>query len=165
MDHSDYISFFEDLATKHKSILHSPTEKHFFRANIEEVITGLRSKIKFPAMVLESYEVRLIDYKSDNIYMAPVGAFSIIDKVERDNYDKENEAINTCMLIGIDIITAIREEYQNFRNNPNRKIKYFDPATVTGYKVGPLFENCFGYRFEFQIGNPLSLKYDASKWN
>lgn len=168
MTHSEYISFFEDLATRHKSLLHSGSEKHFVRANIEELITGLRSKVAWPCLVLESYELNLIDHKSDNIYLVPTGAFSILTKVTRDDYTQENEAINACMGIGLDIITAIRKEYRAMgtpAESAARKIKYFDPATVKAYKVGPVLENCFGYRFEFQIGNPQSLAYDTNKWN
>ena len=168
MTHSDYIAFFEDLATRHKLLLHSGSEKHFVRANIEELITGLRSKVAWPCLVLESYELNLVDNKSDDIYLVPTGAFTILTKVQRDNYDQENEAINTCMGIGLDIISAMRKDYRNMGTtavSAARTIKYFDPGTVKAYKVGPVMESCFGYRFEFQLGNPQSLAYDNTKWN
>ncbi|NQU53584.1 MAG: hypothetical protein HQ522_13705, partial [Bacteroidetes bacterium] len=53
---SDLITYFENLARKHKSILHTDTDKHFFRMEIDEVLAGInRTDVAYPMLILEGY--------------------------------------------------------------------------------------------------------------
>ena len=38
---TDLISYFENLARRHKSIAHTDSEKHFFRMELDEVLGGI----------------------------------------------------------------------------------------------------------------------------
>ena len=39
---ADLVSYFENLATNHKALNHGKDEKHFFRYELEEMLTGMR---------------------------------------------------------------------------------------------------------------------------
>lgn len=160
---SQYISYFEGIATNHKEIAHKKTEKHFYRMNVEEVLTGLRSDINSPALILESFEGSLTDNKSDNILADRIGAFMILKKVETDNFTQEHEYLDDCERIGLEIIKRMRRDA---RVNPiqNRLLKNFDLNKVNWQKVGPVFDNYFGYRFVFSLVDPENMSYDKTKW-
>ena len=158
-----YISYFKNLATQHKEIGHTEEEKHFFRMNIEEVLTGLRSDINLPALILESFEGRLVDKKSDNNLANREGAFMILKKVEVDNFDQENEFLDDSERIGLDIIKRMRRDS---KTNPiqDRILKRFDYDGVSWGKVGPVFDNYYGYRFIFRLQDFENMKFDPDKW-
>ena len=62
---SELVSYFKLLASKHKDILHSDTDKHFYRFEVDEVLTGI-NKLKYPAFILEGYRISYKDMKDDN---------------------------------------------------------------------------------------------------
>ena len=63
---SDLIQYFRTLATQHVDIGHSTTDKHFYRFELDEVLTGLK-KVNYPALILEGYRYSLTDKQSDNV--------------------------------------------------------------------------------------------------
>lgn len=160
---SQYISYFEGIATNHKEIAHKEDEKHFCRMNIEEVLTGLRSGILTPALILESFEGSLVDNKSDNILADRTGAFMILKKVEVDDFTQENEYLDDCERIGLEIIKRIRRDARIVPIQ-NRTPKIFNLNSVEWQKIGPLFDNFFGYRFTFKMSDTENMSYDKAKW-
>lgn len=57
MTSRQYYQYIEDLAKSHVMVRHSDTEKHFFRGELEEFYMDLRNKVKFPAVIAESWEI------------------------------------------------------------------------------------------------------------
>lgn len=154
-----YISYFENLARKHKSILHTDAQKHFYRLDIEEVLTGLRTPIKYPALILEMHEGRILNNASDNIRDLQTGAFMIVKQVsKKDDFKEEMSALEECLNIGYDIIARM------WQDRHNRVLNSFDIGTVNYSKVGPVFDNAYGYRFTFGLDDRLP-GYDSTKWN
>ncbi len=159
----EYVDYFEGIATQHKEIQHTDAKKHFARINIEEVLTGLRSSIFTPALILESFEGGLIDNKSDNILADRMGAFMILKEVEHDNFKQEAEFLDDCERIGLD---AIRRMRRDARVQPiqARLLRGLQLSKVGWMKVGPVFDNWYGYRFTFSLEDHENMKYDDSKW-
>jgi hypothetical protein len=78
MRHSEYTALFRTIAETHVDIQHSPTSMHFARIVIgvnpmlkgvimEEFLTSMRTKIKFPFMLCVSYDNKYMDKISDSI--------------------------------------------------------------------------------------------------
>jgi hypothetical protein len=42
---------------------------------------------------------------------------------------------------------------------------HFKPTAVTFQKLKAIFDNAFGYRFEFETGKGEILKHDEADWN
>ena len=57
MTSSQYYQYIESLARSHRMVAHSDTEKHFFRGELEEFYMDLRNRVKFPAVIAESWEI------------------------------------------------------------------------------------------------------------
>ena len=52
-----YYQYIESLAANHVMMRHSDTEKHYFRGELEEFYMDLRNRVKFPALIAESFEI------------------------------------------------------------------------------------------------------------
>ena len=163
MNYSSLVQYFQQMAARHKQIAHSPLERHFFRINIDQLITGFRQEINFPAVMLELPEARLIGNSLDTLFLSRMVALTFLDKVDIDDHEAELSCYDRMEQLGLDFISRIRREYQS---TPDRFIAYFDFNDVRTYKVGPIHHSCFGMRFEFTIGDPsLSvMHYNPSNW-
>lgn len=173
MTHENYIRYFEELAESNVDLLHnSSNRKTFFRANIEEMLEGLSSRrLNFPCMILESFTGRIISDANffDNPVEAITGAFTILYKVKQNDYDDENDKLEDARTLGMQVIAKMLNDYktrQKWEDGVTFKIPYFNPSSVSFEKVGPLTDNEFGYRFQFEILDPqyINLKYDADQW-
>ena len=129
----------------------------------EEVLTGLRSDIKTPALILESYEGQLIDNKSDNFLSSREGAFMILKQVQPDNFDQENQFLDDSERIGLEIIKRIKRDAKIYPIQ-NRTPKIFNLSSVSWQKVGPVFDNYYGYRFTFNMGDIEDMSFDQNLW-
>lgn len=160
---SDLISYFRTLAEKHTSILHSETEKHFFRFEIDEVLAGLnRTDVNFPMLVLEGYSFNFTDQKADNVVKNRSGAFILLDKVtDPSDYDSVHEIWDALESIGDDILMRIRYDKQ-LRQTP--AVRDFNIDNVNAQLIMNQLGNHAGIRFTFTIGSPVSTILDTDKW-
>lgn len=160
MKTSEYVSYFENIARRHKQILHTDNEKHFYRMDIEEVITGLRTDINYKALVLENHEGIFYDKNSDNIYEMQSGAFLVLDNLNSPgDTNLQMQIMDECFSIGVDILSWIRKDRRSFL------LKALDINSFKYNKVGPIFDNAYGYRFPFKLDKPNGLKFEPAKWN
>lgn len=160
MKPSDYISYFENIARRHKSILHTDSAKHFYRMDIDEVLTGLRTDIRYKVLILENHEGKFTDQLSDNIYEIQSGAFLVLDNLAKNgDYNAIATIQDACYQIGLDIYSWIKKD------KAARVLPGIDINSFAYQKVGPLFDNAYGYRFTFNISKANGLAFDASKWN
>ncbi|MFA6128787.1 MAG: hypothetical protein WC699_15920 [Bacteroidales bacterium] len=78
---ADLVTYMESLATHHKGILNRDDEKHFFRFELEEMLTGMKSNMNYPALVMEGYDFNFVDENSDNLQKRVSCAFMLLGKV------------------------------------------------------------------------------------
>ena len=172
MTHQQYVDYFKELAQQHYVLLHDDeTKKSFYRANVDELISGLKdTTLSFPCLVLDEQGGQINGQGGffDNQWDNTTVAFTILSKVLQSDFDDENEKLDEAKQIGMDIVARI---YKDFKTKATRadtsvKVYYFNPNTVKYYKVGPLADQEFGYRFEFLMGEPMQVGfgYDADKW-
>lgn len=103
--YSDYINYFENLAKKHTDIRHDEAEKKsFFTIDIEELITGIKSKIQ-----PDKYSMMLVNYSSvlDHDRQDVDITFFIIHKEDINSFHNNTLIRNECLLIANDIIGKI----------------------------------------------------------
>ncbi|RNI27673.1 hypothetical protein EFA69_16270 [Rufibacter immobilis] len=144
-----YTNYFEFLATYFRPIGHSGNRQRFARVDIEEVITQLRSRLDLqePCMLLEYFEGELGGNGGDNHLNQMTGAFYIVQQVRANDLKDENLVLNRCLEYGKEIVARI------YKDSEKRTIygflKNFRLEKVSYNKVGPLWGNVYGYRFEF----------------
>ncbi len=163
-----YVDYFRQLAVSHKDLLHDPlTEegkgemenKRFAIFGNEEVIKGLRTEIKFPALIIELYDTQASYENIYDIRKKTSGAFMVIDNAIEDNFLDELRAYATAEGIINDILKKIWQDHYGVdkdRCQTPFQDFYFDYEITP---TGKLFQNEYGYyvQFNFKLKNNISI--------
>ena len=159
---SDIISYFKMLATQHIQIGHSIKEKHFYRFEIDEVLSGLKN-INYPALILEGYGYSLKDQNSDNVMKDRTGAFIILDHLKDiGDYDAMHEIWDRQEEICDDIIARIKSDK---RKPECAAVRDFDLNSVVVKLIANQQDKNYGIRCTFSIASPRPMDVDPDKWN
>lgn len=163
INYTSLSAYFEQMAAAHRDIAHSPEERHFFRINIDQLITGFRQDIHFPAVLLELPEGRILGGSLDTLFMTRFVALSFLDKIPVQDYPAELSCYDRMEALGLDFISRLRRDYQSLQD---RFIAYIDLSDIRCYKVGPIHHQCYGVRFELSVGDPAQqvMHYNPSNW-
>lgn len=157
---SAFIEYCKQLATEHAYIRHTDSEKHFYRFELEEVLTGLQN-VKYPAMILEGYRFGFRDAKSDNPIKIRSGAFILIGHVgDPGDYVAVHEMWDLMEEIGDDILARIKADKRVI----TAPVYGFDIENVTATLIQNELDNTYGIRFLFDIDCQMSMDVDAEKW-
>jgi hypothetical protein len=159
---SDIIEYFTLIASQHIKIGHSDSEKHFYRYEIEEVLTGLK-KVNYPALILEGYRYSFRDSKSDNILKKRSGAFILLGHL-RDigDYDAMHALWDKQEEICDDILARIKSD----KYNPLcRAVRDFDITSVDVSLLANEQDKNFGIRCTFTLSTPNAMDLEPDKWN
>jgi hypothetical protein len=158
----ELVAYFEGLAQNHIAIGHCPTEKHFFRFELEEMLTGMRSEVNYPALVMEGYDFNFVDSDSDNVHKRINCAFMIIGKVaDKGDYDEIHALWDLLEEIGDEVIIRILHDKRE-RKTP--VLAYFTVRSVTGTPLSDMNLIHYGFRYEFQLSWPLSNDLNPEVW-
>lgn len=156
MNTSTYSAYFRNLAIKHTLLRHDPLseqgsapgKKHFFRFSTDEIITGLRSKINFPALGLELYEKTT----GNNVKGTYDGAFSVLCTADAEDYSAVEEAYDISEKILHDILAKIyQDHYGPITSRCGTPFQFFDFDNLKIMSMGPVFDSQFGWRCEFSF--------------
>ena len=160
---NEYISYFRTIATNNKAIAHTNTEKHFYRIDISEVLEALRSDINYPALLLENHSGQIIDALSDNPKDSVNFGFAVVKAVDNrtDNYTDVENALSACHDICRQIISKMWKDAKR----QDTIVQSIDLNTVTYEKVGPVFDNCYGYRVSGSIIAKADIYFNTAEWN
>ncbi|MGI4865451.1 MAG: hypothetical protein ACRYFZ_16125 [Janthinobacterium lividum] len=160
MNFTDYSDYFEGLATKLRDVAHTPDAPKFARFNIEEILAGLAHGLDptTPCLLLESFEGRLSE-EGDNVMDTQDAAFLIMQHCELEDFAAQNAIIDLAKRIGFKVISKMRHDAR-----AGTGLQHFDRNSVGYEKVGPIFGQCFGYRFTFSFFNPVSLRVNPADW-
>ena len=159
---SDLIQYFRTLATQHVDIGHSDTDKHFYRFELDEVLTGLK-KVNYPALILEGYRYSLTDKQSDNVLKERSGAFMLLGHLnDIGDYDAMHQLWDKLEMICDDIIVRIKSDK---RNPVATAIRDFDLGSVNVALIANENDKNYGIRCTFTISSPLPTDVNPEKWN
>ncbi len=159
----DLISYFENIATKHKNIAHTEEEKHFFRMEIDEVLAGInRTDVNYPMLILEGYGFAFTDNKSDNLLKNREGAFIVIDHVsDLSDHDLIHQKWDEIE----EVITEILIKIKTDKRNPlTPVVRNFDFDSVNGSLILNEIGNDVGIRVTYTITSPTTNEINPDKW-
>lgn len=109
---SQWTAYFEGLAREHKAVCHTDKSKHFFRAELEDFWQDLRSKVRFPAVMLESSLLDIsADIPNDSAYRTL--AFVVVDNCRQDDYKAITECQSRCEEIALSFLGRLKEDIHN----------------------------------------------------
>jgi hypothetical protein len=153
---SGYIDYFRQLAVNHIDLLHNPgsetgdapeATQHFTKISIEEVVSGLRSKVGWPLLTLELYENDFYAEIELDVKQRSKGAFMVVQNPVSKNFRDEQACYETSEKIAYDFLRQIWQDHYGFTANrcvtPFRFV-FFNSIIIT--PVGPVFSGQFGYR-------------------
>jgi hypothetical protein len=165
---SQYESYFEDLATRFIPIGHTEEARRFAIMDIDEIISLTKSGMDMdnPCLILENPEGQM-KYKHEKILDENLGAFIILKRVSRGDALKKREVMDLTKEIGAKLVAKMQlDKIARFKgkNSIPRMILYFDLSQVGYNKIGPIFSDCYGWRFTFELGQEDKLPYDADDW-
>lgn len=163
--YSDYITYFENIAATHKDIMHGVQGKRFFRTTIEELIGAIGNRtIGYPALMLLPLDIRKVG-EEDNRYERSQGGFMILDalKSPEDNERKE-QILNVTREICEDIIMKIKKDVDECEPLASKIFVEFDINQVRAREWGPVWDNAFGWSYEFPLMAQYTKTYNPEKW-
>lgn len=157
LTHTQLVAFHQNIANAHKSI------HGFYRFNWNEISGQFRSGIKTPAMLLESYSAQ-IDENANNTthFNRKAMSFLILDFTGKaDDYRKQEDVLDALENVALDIMAYLKDL------NKTRDSFLFgmiDRGSLSYEKVGPIFDNMYGWNVLYTIKTHEPMCYDASKW-
>ena len=158
-DINSYVEYFSTLAREHKEI------NDFYMMDINEPLDALRSKIKYPALILTSLSGNFEASNLDNILDVVNGGFLIIGHLDQiDDFSGEMQLVSKMKQIGTDIIARMLHDYLECEALALKAVPGFNINSVSYEMLGPVFDNDFGVMFSFKLQDCLDLGYDISKW-
>lgn len=157
----EYSSYFEKLCRQHLLIKHSDKDPRFFRMRGRDVLTKLHKATNI-ICVLETPEFNYEDNKADNYMKDKTGAFAILKQCKMDDFSAQDEAVDICETIAHDFITIMRRDNRDY---DNQKFGYLPLNNISGFKVGPVYDNFYGIRMEFKFGDTISMCVKEDNWN
>lgn len=159
------------LATKHKLIKHSETDKHF------GIISSVFNLEEFQANMVDVDGVQVLsvnlDDKSaagsndnticDNIF----NTFWIVKKATSGDFNDKHEARQTCLAIANNFAGKMRADCNKMQQNAltPTTLKHLKPLTfsIRAYEM-PIGDNYIGVQVNYRIEPPTSMTNDESVW-
>ncbi len=127
---SELVAFLEDLAAKHTLLHHLPTDKHFWRMELNDFAAG-QNNFKGYNMILEVMPIKYDGSNRDNSFKIREVAFIIVKSLTQVNKAAISEAFDECEEIIDDILSALNTARIGF----NSTIISFDPSSIEAHQV------------------------------
>ena len=160
--YKDLVSYFENLSRRHVEIGHNDAEQHFYRFELDEVITGMCGEMNYPALTLEGYDVNYRESESDNIRKARTGAFILIDEIgDSKDFNAIADGYDKLEQIGEDILIKMKADKES-RQYP--VLREFDITQCEGVPFAPPQKGQVAFRFTFNLVSAVNSEVDSEKW-
>jgi len=155
--HAKIVQFHKDIAEAH-NLIHD-----FYRFNWNEITGSFRSGVNTPALLLESYSS---DFESQTKNVTNFNkkdiSFLLLDFAGQQNdFDKQEEVLDRLENIALDIVSYLVKENKNQMSLLYGKL---DINTVKIEKVGPIFDNMFGWNVLYNFKNHEDMTFDPTNW-
>jgi hypothetical protein len=173
-DHKTYTAFFRKMARHHKQIRHRDNEVRFVRMNlsshpvlaredIKELLKSVRSRLHFPALLLNTYQGKADAEDSYDAKRKVIqGEFFILDRVKKEDWEDQDEVFDKTEAIGTDILAFLGEYYEEYPFQG-----YFEWNDTMMEKISNLeIDNLAGTKFYFTLSfpNEKSFQLDPDKF-
>lgn len=160
---SQLIAYFENIARMHVEIQHSDNEKHFFRFELDEVLSGIqRSDVAYPMLILEGYNYDYTDNKSDNIIKNRNSAFILLNHChDISDYENVHAIWDKLETIADDILIKMKLDK---RNPLMPVIRGFEYSSIESKLIANEIGNSIGIRINFTISAPVPSDVNPNRW-
>lgn len=157
LTHAKLVDFHREIAQAHKQI------NGFYRFNWNEINGQLRRGIQTPALLLESYSAEIEENQTATTHFnRKAMSFLLIDFTGKvDNYDRQEEVLDALENVALDIVAYLK--HQN-KTRTSLLFGMIEQGSITYEKVGPIFDNMYGWNVLYNLKNHEPMYYDPTKW-
>ena len=153
MTSNQYYQYIESLAAAHRMVGHTATEKHYFRGELEEFYTDLRNRVRFPAVVAESFELTYHDGVKERETSFIIAA----NYKESRNWPQIYAALDLCERIGDEFLRRMATDTDD--GTMCGDVEFL--AAVPMVNEQHLYA---GVRYTIRITCPFSSDPDEDEW-
>ncbi|MDP2188572.1 MAG: hypothetical protein Q8J69_07805 [Sphingobacteriaceae bacterium] len=145
--YDDYVAYFKALAEDHPAFFHSHQHKSFFLWHLEDLDRSLNDlALSFPVLMIEEPESTYSDNGAGYVTENLMGAVVVIKPVQNlGDTAAEMQVKTECKKLALGVMARMYHDKYQLR------ITGFDPSESKGAVVGPVWDNCYGYRLEFNL--------------
>jgi hypothetical protein len=156
-----YTDYFRQLAVNHYLLKHNPdsetsdsnADKHFAKWTFDELVTGLRTKVKGNALYLEMFEHNLNAQTPHDVRLLASGAMSVVVPVTEGATTRvQEQAYALAYQIMIELLQRIyTDHYGKGKERCTTPFEQFIFDKDLMQPIGPVVENHYGWRIEFDF--------------
>ena len=155
--HKTIVLFHKAIADAHKEM------NGFYRFNWEEISGKFRNGIGTPALLLESHSAEMSSQtKGVTNFNGRDISFMVLDFAGKNgDFDKQELVLDQTENIVLDIasyLTKCTKDTSHFLYG------LFDISSFKYEKVGPIFDNMYGWNVLYTLKNHEKMCYEAEKW-
>lgn len=167
-----YKKYFERLARRQTSILHTDEAPAFFyikdKYNPKAFDDAIKNAAKLPAILLERYTYDLDDNGSRNNFRHINGRFTIVLGSEIGNQQSIDRAQGKAEEICTSILLKMKDDLENggtieLESGAKQKV-FFKLSNVPADPVGPMLQQYYGVTVGFIWKCPLSGAVNPADW-
>ena len=160
--YTDLKLYFENLAINHFLIQHSGQEKHFFHCDLNEILSGIRENVNFPAVFMADYDYSFIDNDSDNHLKKRAIALVFIDHCsESDDFDAIGEIYSQMESIADDWINRI---YNDKTERRHGFLKDFELNDINAVQFSTI-DNNYGVWLPIIVTSLHDISVNRENWD
>jgi hypothetical protein len=164
---ADLKTYWENAAKNNLAIQHTESEKHFCVFTAEDALSSLK-QLEDNVLVLELPNSTLSDANSDNIRYIPAAAVLILKSANQGNKDEVIQAYLDLEPVAIQLISKMLNDRKKANNDnisaPEKYMKHLDLNRIRMVDVGPVFDDKYGWRIDFEFNSPINLDLNESEW-
>lgn len=139
----DYTAYMRSLATRHRELHHTTTEKHFFRGELEEFWKQFRSEVCFPCLMVEGSDNEYSG-REHNLTKKRNTSFIVADSYDQhDDYDEIQLKMSRCEEIAEQIMGRI------IMDEDATIFQKVEIESITGQYLQNTTNRYVGYRISF----------------
>lgn len=154
MTSSQYYQYIENLASLHTQILHTASNKHYYRGELEEFFMDLRNRVKFPAVIAESWEISFPEASKDR-----ETSFIIASAYrESKNWTQIYAAIDLCESIGDEFLRRMALDAENGGICADVEFLSATPMVDEQHLYA-------GVRYTIRLSRPFNTDPDEDSWS
>jgi hypothetical protein len=155
-----YKEYFQECATNHKLLAHGTNNKKAFVFSIFDDLINQERSLQYPALVVLDADIRLNDYRANQVTAKVTGAFAIIDNPGKDDSAEAKETIITnCSDIARDVISKMYKD---------RKKLLFNNLNIDAMNISVIEKingECIGVMVDYEFEKPVNIAFILNNWN
>lgn len=156
VDPNKLIELHQTIVRRHKKL------KGFYRFDFSEIEGEFRRGVETPALLMESHSSALHSNNTSNFNTHAMSVLILDFAGQVGDYDKQNQVLNETYYLAMDFVSYLVREKER---RESFLYSIFKTDSVRIEKVGPIFDNMYGWNVLYELKNAEPFCWEPDKWN